>query len=59
MNVGVRDAEKHLVDPDMMPLARIPATDERRSVLANSLRRVAEATQRDPQETVAAFNNYV
>jgi FXSXX-COOH protein len=53
------DVEGHLVDLDAIPLAQVLGLDEDDSVLANSIRRVIDAAQRQPQDTVAAFNNYI
>ncbi|MDG4833524.1 hypothetical protein O7627_30075 [Solwaraspora sp. WMMD1047] len=53
------DVEGHLVDLDLIPLAQVLDLDENDSVLANSIRRVIDAAQRQPQDTVAAFNNYI
>lgn len=51
--------ETPLVDLGGIPLADLLTLDEEDSVLATSIRRVINATQRSPQETRAAFNNYI
>jgi FXSXX-COOH protein len=53
------DVEGQLPDLDEIPLAQLLVLDEDDSVLANSIRRVLDAARRHPQDTVAAFNNYV
>lgn len=53
------DVEGQLVDLDDLPLAQVLLLDEDESVLANSIRRVIDAAQRHPRDTVAAFNNYI
>lgn len=57
-SVGL-DVEEHLDGLDGIPLAQVLVLDENDSVLANSIRRVIDAVERHPQDTVAAFNNYV
>jgi FXSXX-COOH protein len=45
-------------DRDDIPLARLILVGDD-SALANSIRRVVHAARRQPEDTVAAFNNYI
>lgn len=53
------EADRHRVDQDDIPLARVLIAVEDDSALANSIRRVIHAARRQPEDTVAAFNNYI
>jgi hypothetical protein len=59
MNKVGPDVEEDLRDLDDIPLAQVLLPDEQKSVLANSIRRVIDAAQRHPRDTVAEFNNYM
>jgi len=59
MNKVGPDVEGDLRDLDDIPLAQVLLPDEQKSVLANSIRRVIDAAQRHPWDTVAEFNNYM
>lgn len=53
------DVQALLVNPDEISLPQLLALDENDSVLANAIRRVIEAANWQPQDVVAAFNNYI
>jgi hypothetical protein len=53
------DIESRLVELDEMPLAVVLLADDSDTVLANSLRRIVDGAHEQPQDTVAAFDNYI
>lgn len=54
-----REIPGKLVEIDEMPLVTVLSLDERDTVLANSLRRIAEAADQHDHDTIAAFQNMI
>jgi hypothetical protein len=53
------EIEGSLAELDDMPLAQVLIADGTDTVLANSLRRIIDGANQLPQDTIAAFNNYI